>query len=101
MSVLWKAAHLLNYCWMLIEGIYLHQLIATVAAFRDKQQALFYYIFGWGLSPIIMIVYICVHSMNQYNDNCWAVPRKVLELPWEIVPLVCLVVSYQGNSQTE
>uniref|UniRef100_A0A8C5BDT3 Calcitonin receptor n=1 Tax=Gadus morhua TaxID=8049 RepID=A0A8C5BDT3_GADMO len=40
-----------NYFWMLCEGIYLHTLI-VVAVFAEEQHLHWYYLLGWGESPL-------------------------------------------------
>ena len=78
---------------MLIEGIHLHQMIATMGAIRQKSHVIQYYVFGWGTTPLIMIVFICVHSMQKYDGDCWVKFQTTPDIAiWGIVPLFCIGV---------
>ena len=91
--VLHKGARLANFCWMFNEGIYLHQLI--VAAFREQKRTLYYYLFGWGAPVAIMVPYVIVHSMAEYDNSCWTKSMLYPELLYNVLPLICIVVSIE------
>lgn len=93
--VLHKWTRLVNYCWMLNEGVYLHQLI--VAAFREQRRTKYYYLFGWGLPFAIMIPYVGVHSMQEYDSACWTKSMLYPELLYNALPLLCILVSTHPN----
>ncbi len=86
-----KGARLVNFCWMLNEGIYLHQLI--VAAFREQKRTIFFYLFGWGTPFVIMVFYVIIHSMEQFDNSCWTKSMLYPELLYNLLPLICIVVS--------
>ncbi|CAG2175338.1 unnamed protein product, partial [Oppiella nova] len=89
--VLHKGARLANFCWMLNEGYYLHRLI--VAAFREQSRTLYYYLFGWGTPVLIMVPYVIVHSMDEYDNSCWTKSMLYPELLYNLLPLICIVLN--------
>ncbi|MGH0184692.1 UNVERIFIED_CONTAM: hypothetical protein FKN15_025296 [Acipenser sinensis] len=58
-----------NYTWLLVEGIYLHNLL-VITVFREKSYFNIYVCIGWG-SPLLFVVpWIVVKYMFE-NVQCW------------------------------
>lgn len=59
-----------NYSWILMEGIYLNNLILR-ALFTDSNKSLVYYIsFGWGLPLLIVIPWVVARILLE-DTLCW------------------------------
>lgn len=55
-----------NYCWLLMEGLYIHNLI-IFALFSDNTSILVYVILGWGLLALIISVVHFFHIQFRAN----------------------------------
>ncbi|XP_045118831.1 secretin receptor-like isoform X1 [Portunus trituberculatus] len=73
---LWQYFILANYSWILMEGLYLHNLI-FLALFTDNSAITLYIVLGWGL-PLILVVGWAVARMTAENTLCWFTNAK----PW-------------------
>ncbi|XP_022248544.1 LOW QUALITY PROTEIN: parathyroid hormone/parathyroid hormone-related peptide receptor-like, partial [Limulus polyphemus] len=58
-----------NYCWILMEGLYLHKLVFQ-AFFTDASSILQYIIMGWGL-PLPFIISWAVVRVTLEDTFCW------------------------------
>ncbi|XP_011306400.1 parathyroid hormone/parathyroid hormone-related peptide receptor isoform X2 [Fopius arisanus] len=67
---LWQYFILANYSWILMEGLYLHNLV-FFALFTDSNSSIMgYVLLGWGLPAIFVIPWVIVRAL--YDDNyCW------------------------------
>ncbi|XP_022310010.2 PDF receptor-like [Crassostrea virginica] len=70
-----------QFMWMLVEGIHLHNIIA-VSFFSGKPNYVFYYILGWG-APIPFTVAWVVTMLDLYKNSCWF-PYYFLDQYWII-----------------
>ncbi|KAK3590582.1 hypothetical protein CHS0354_021855 [Potamilus streckersoni] len=78
-----------NLMWMSCEGYYLHRLI--VHAFEAPGSLLPYYISGWALSSVPVIVYAAVRSSDErYNLDCWVYHAGNLEWIIYVPKLLCI-----------
>uniref|UniRef100_A0A8D0H474 Glucagon receptor n=1 Tax=Sphenodon punctatus TaxID=8508 RepID=A0A8D0H474_SPHPU len=59
-----------NYCWLLVEGIYLHNLL-VLAVFSERSYFTLYLCIGWG-APILFIVPWVVVKFLYENILCWS-----------------------------
>ncbi|KAJ8667488.1 hypothetical protein QAD02_009151, partial [Eretmocerus hayati] len=75
-TVMWQYCILANYSWLLMEGIYLHNLIVyTLFAESDSSTPL-YVLFGWGLPAIFITIWTILRVM--YNDVlCWTIHDNI------------------------
>ncbi|RWS02466.1 secretin receptor-like protein, partial [Dinothrombium tinctorium] len=74
-TVIWQYSLLANYNWILMEGLYLHNLI-FFNIFTDTSSIIKYIIFGWGLPIIPIIAWIFVKA--RYEDKlCWNTNENV------------------------
>ncbi|XP_060027746.1 glucagon receptor isoform X3 [Erinaceus europaeus] len=71
-----------NYCWLLVEGMYLHSLMG-LATFPERSFLSLYLGFGWGAPLLFVIPWAVVKSMfeniqcwtSNYNMGFWWIPR--------------------------
>ncbi|XP_063849725.1 LOW QUALITY PROTEIN: calcitonin gene-related peptide type 1 receptor-like [Scylla paramamosain] len=85
------------YMWYFCEGLYLHTLL--VSAFTEQRSLLMFYLTGWGLPAVVMVVYGGLRSLLQLGDErCWMLPAEggldwLINLPpccWLFWPIVFL-----------
>ncbi|CAG2160940.1 unnamed protein product [Oppiella nova] len=76
---------------MLNEAAYLHRRI--VMSFAEERHFLYYYLFGWGAPVLVMILYIIVHSLEDYDTRCWTGSMFYPELIYDILPVTCIVLN--------
>ncbi|XP_064455731.1 secretin receptor-like isoform X2 [Ornithodoros turicata] len=77
---LWHYMLMANYCWILMEGLYLHNLVFL--AFSDSSGILKYVALGWGL-PVLFIVPWVIARATLEDTLCWTTNAKQ-ELFWII-----------------
>ncbi|XP_006869693.1 PREDICTED: glucagon receptor [Chrysochloris asiatica] len=58
-----------NYCWLLVEGVYLHSLLGR-ATFRERSFYTLYLGIGWG-TPILFVIPWTVVKCLFENVQCW------------------------------
>ncbi|NXG00003.1 GLR protein, partial [Sakesphorus luctuosus] len=59
-----------NYCWLLVEGIYLHNLL-VVAVFSERSYFTLYLCIGWG-APVLFLIPWVVVKFRYENIQCWS-----------------------------
>nr|XP_047906238.1 glucagon receptor isoform X1 [Anser cygnoides] len=59
-----------NYCWLLVEGIYLHNLL-VVAVFSERSYFTLYLCIGWGAPMLFLIPWVVVKFLYE-NIQCWS-----------------------------
>ncbi|CAG2107845.1 unnamed protein product, partial [Medioppia subpectinata] len=89
--IFYKFSHISNFCWMLNEAAYLHRRI--VLSFAEERHPLYYYLFGWGAPLLVMVPYVIVHALDEYDTNCWTKPMLYPELIYDILPITCIVLN--------
>ncbi|XP_023216912.1 parathyroid hormone/parathyroid hormone-related peptide receptor-like [Centruroides sculpturatus] len=65
----WHYFLMANYCWILMEGLYLHNLV-FLAMFTDTTSILRYLILGWGLPLLFIIPWVVVRATLE-DTLCW------------------------------
>ncbi|RWS25530.1 corticotropin-releasing factor receptor 2-like protein [Leptotrombidium deliense] len=75
--------------WMFIEGLLLHSRITT-SIFKKSFPFKLYYVIGWGLPLIIIIVWSCLMS-QQLHTPCWEGYGK-LNIIWLITAPMIFVL---------
>ncbi|XP_049274345.1 parathyroid hormone/parathyroid hormone-related peptide receptor-like [Rhipicephalus sanguineus] len=65
----WHYVLMANYCWILMEGLYLHSLV-FLAFFTDSSSILRYIALGWGLPVIFLVPWIIVRATLE-DILCW------------------------------
>ncbi|KAB0792379.1 hypothetical protein PPYR_14338 [Photinus pyralis] len=74
-TTLWEFVITANYSWILMEGLYLHNLIFR-ALFTDSfSKITLYIVLGWGL-PILVIVPWVIARLFLDNSLCWTTHDK-------------------------
>ncbi|XP_016019373.2 glucagon receptor isoform X2 [Rousettus aegyptiacus] len=58
-----------NYCWLLVEGVYLHSLLGP-ATFSERDFFTYYLGIGWGAPMLFVIPWAVVKSRFE-NVQCW------------------------------
>ncbi|XP_068769407.1 glucagon receptor isoform X1 [Struthio camelus] len=59
-----------NYCWLLVEGIYLHNLL-VVAVFSERSYFTLYLCIGWGAPVLFLVPWVVVKFLFE-NIQCWS-----------------------------
>ncbi|XP_072909061.1 vasoactive intestinal polypeptide receptor-like [Hemitrygon akajei] len=75
-----------NYFWLLVEGLYLHTLLAIT--FSERRYFRWYMLLGWGLPLLFVIAW----SLSKYylgEDGCWQLIDSSL---WWIIRAPVLVI---------
>ncbi|XP_064647361.1 PDF receptor-like isoform X7 [Lineus longissimus] len=58
-----------KFMWMLIEGIYLHNMIA-ISVFSGRPNYILYYSIGWGL-PVLITLAWAITTGLVHHEKCW------------------------------
>ncbi|XP_021082671.1 glucagon receptor isoform X2 [Mesocricetus auratus] len=58
-----------NYCWLLVEGVYLYSLL-SLAAFQEKSFLFLYLCIGWGAPLLFVVPWVVVKCLFE-NVQCW------------------------------
>ncbi|CAG9858213.1 unnamed protein product [Phyllotreta striolata] len=86
---------LANYSWILMEGLYLNNLIWR-ALFADSSRNLMYYIcFGWGL-PILVIIPWIIARIFFDDTMCWTTNDNLKAYLILIIPTIVAVLINLG-----
>ncbi|XP_069511385.1 glucagon receptor [Ambystoma mexicanum] len=69
-TVLMQYGTIANYCWLLVEGLYLHNLL-VLAVFSEKSYFTIYVCIGWGAPVLFVIPWVAVKYTYE-NIQCWS-----------------------------
>ncbi|KAF5279358.1 hypothetical protein FQA39_LY05468 [Lamprigera yunnana] len=69
-TTLWEFFITANYSWILMEGLYLHNLIFRALVTDSSSKITPYIILGWGLPLMIIIPWVIVR-LHLENNLCW------------------------------
>ncbi|XP_003738106.1 secretin receptor-like [Galendromus occidentalis] len=58
-----------NYCWILMEGLYLYNLI-FMSVYKDNSKITSYVLMGWGFPMPSVIIWTIVNAIMD-NEDCW------------------------------
>ncbi|KAF7667516.1 hypothetical protein LDENG_00059030 [Lucifuga dentata] len=75
-----------SYFWLLVEGFYLHALLA-VSFFSEKKYFWWYILIGWG-APTIFITAWVITKVYMNDPGCW---DTIDDNPWWIIKTPILV----------
>ncbi|XP_072345964.1 glucagon receptor-like [Scyliorhinus torazame] len=70
MHILSQYCILANYYWLLVEGMYLHNLLVFMVL-TEKTNYLVYMTCGWGIPIVFLIPWLIVKYLYE-NTQCWA-----------------------------
>ncbi|XP_018302554.1 secretin receptor isoform X2 [Mycetomoellerius zeteki] len=88
---LWQYFILANYSWILMEGIYLHNLV-FLALFTDANSSIVgYVIFGWGLPAIFILPWVVTRIIFQ-DTYCWTTNENSLLFLFIRVPTMLSIL---------
>uniref|UniRef100_A0AAY4D253 Gastric inhibitory polypeptide receptor n=1 Tax=Denticeps clupeoides TaxID=299321 RepID=A0AAY4D253_9TELE len=60
-----------NYYWLLVEGLYLHNLLVLMV-FSENSYFCAYLIIGWGTPVLFVVPWIVMRYLNE-NTRCWEI----------------------------
>ncbi|XP_071759795.1 vasoactive intestinal polypeptide receptor-like [Centroberyx gerrardi] len=75
-----------SYFWLLVEGLYLHALLA-VSFFSERKYFWWYILIGWG-APTIFITSWAITKAYSDDPGCW---DTIADNPWWIIKTPILV----------
>lgn len=81
-----------NFCWLLVEGLYLHTLL--VAIFAPSRCFLAYLLIGWGIPTICITAWTATRILLE-NTGCWDTNEH--SLPWWVIRtpiLISIIVNF-------
>lgn len=91
---MWQYFIMANYSWILMEGLYLHNLI-FLALFSDTSAITLYVSLGWGLPAVFVISWVTCRALLD-DVVCWTVHarRPQLFLLVRVPIVVSIIVSF-------
>uniref|UniRef100_A0A665X9V2 Vasoactive intestinal peptide receptor 1a n=1 Tax=Echeneis naucrates TaxID=173247 RepID=A0A665X9V2_ECHNA len=75
-----------SYFWLLVEGLYLHTLLA-VSFFSEKKYFWWYILIGWGTCYISLLFYLSLIVLTLSSGRCW---ETINDNPWWIIKIPIL-----------
>ncbi|CAM9646786.1 unnamed protein product [Lampetra fluviatilis] len=69
-QVLMQYCIVANYCWLLVEGLYLHTLL-SVTVFSEEAHFRLYLLIGWGTPVIFVTPWVAMKFLRE-NSECWS-----------------------------
>ncbi|KAL3831653.1 hypothetical protein ACJMK2_023381 [Sinanodonta woodiana] len=79
-----------TFMWMLIEGVYLHNMIA-VSVFSKKPNYVVFYAAGWGFPVLVTLAWVVIMAI-KYKTKCWF-PYYFLPYIWILeVPRIAVIL---------
>ncbi|KAI3354020.1 hypothetical protein L3Q82_018578 [Scortum barcoo] len=70
-----------NYYWLLVEGLYLHNLLVLVV-FSENRYFRRYLLIGWGTPVLFVVPWIIVRYLSE-NKKCWEINENMVH--WWII----------------
>ncbi|KAL6261039.1 hypothetical protein P5V15_008565 [Pogonomyrmex californicus] len=90
---LWQYFILANYSWILMEGIYLHNLV-FMALFTDANSSIIgYVVFGWGLPAVFILPWVVTRIIFE-DTYCWTTNVKPLLFLFIRVPTMLSILGF-------
>ncbi|XP_043523437.1 parathyroid hormone/parathyroid hormone-related peptide receptor-like isoform X1 [Frieseomelitta varia] len=90
----WQYFILANYFWILMEGLYLHNLV-FLALFTDLNSSITGYVFlGWGLPAVFVSCWI-VARVTYENNFCWTTHKNSNIFLFILIPtMLSILISF-------
>ncbi|XP_032668147.1 secretin receptor-like isoform X1 [Odontomachus brunneus] len=76
LTSLWQYSIVANYSWILMEGLYLHNLIILTPCSKTNTITL-YILLGWGLPGLVVVPWIVIRATME-DTLCWTTNKN----PW-------------------
>ncbi|CAB3383334.1 Hypothetical predicted protein [Cloeon dipterum] len=89
---LWQFALVANYSWILMEGLYLHNLI-FLALFSDSSAITLHVVLGWGMPVLVVGIWVIVRTVFE-NDFCWTTQNTYASLVIRIPIIVSILINF-------
>ncbi|XP_023660493.1 vasoactive intestinal polypeptide receptor 2 [Paramormyrops kingsleyae] len=85
---------MVNFFWLLVEGLYLHTLLVTM--FLENKRFIIYLLIGWGFPTVFVLAWITARIYLE-DTGCWemneiAVPNWVINGPIMVSIMVNFVI---------
>ncbi|KAK6470653.1 glucagon receptor-like [Huso huso] len=74
-QVLMQYFVVVNYYWLLVEGLYLHNLL-VVMVFSQKSYFRGYLFIGWGIPVLFVVPWVVVRYLYE-NNQCWEINENM------------------------
>ncbi|XP_046396950.1 vasoactive intestinal polypeptide receptor 2-like [Ischnura elegans] len=87
---LWQFFIMANYSWVLMEGLYLHNLI-FMALFSDTSSITFYVILGWGFPVLVVVPWIVLRAVLE-DTLCWTTNLNPLFFLVIRIPIIATIL---------
>ncbi|GLH05902.1 uncharacterized protein GBIM_11452, partial [Gryllus bimaculatus] len=87
---LWQYFIMANYSWILMEGLYLHNLI-FLALFSDSSSITMYIVLGWGLPAMFVLPWTLCRALME-NTWCWTTNDNTTVFLLIRIPTVASIV---------
>ncbi|KAK7870798.1 hypothetical protein R5R35_005461 [Gryllus longicercus] len=87
---MWEYFIMANYSWILMEGLYLHNLI-FLALFSDTSAITLYVTLGWGLPAVFVLAWVVCRLLLD-DFVCWTVYRRPQLFLLVRVPIVASII---------
>ncbi|XP_038598742.1 glucagon receptor, partial [Tachyglossus aculeatus] len=69
-TVLMQYGIVANYCWLLVEGVYLHNVL-VLAVFSERSYFNLYLGIGWGAPVLFLVPWVVLRALFD-NVQCWS-----------------------------
>ncbi|GLH04105.1 PDF receptor [Gryllus bimaculatus] len=89
---LWQYVIMANYSWILMEGLYLHNLI-FLALFSDTSAIRLYVVLGWGLPVLFVGPWVAARTLLE-DEFCWTTNNSHLFLLIRLPIVASVLVSF-------
>ncbi|KAK7869598.1 hypothetical protein R5R35_003386 [Gryllus longicercus] len=89
---LWQYVIMANYSWILMEGLYLHNLI-FLALFSDTSAIRLYVVLGWGLPVLFVGPWVAARALLE-DEFCWTTNNSHLFLLIRLPIVASVLVSF-------
>ncbi|XP_071451888.1 uncharacterized protein [Hetaerina americana] len=87
---LWQFFIMANYSWVLMEGLYLHNLI-FMALFSDTSSITLYVILGWGFPVLVVVPWIVLRAVLE-DTLCWTTNENPLFFLVIRIPIIATIL---------
>ncbi|XP_075406274.1 vasoactive intestinal polypeptide receptor 2 [Tenrec ecaudatus] len=75
-----------NFYWLLVEGIYLHTLLAAI--FSSNISFLIYVLVGWGIPTVCIVVWTVTRIILE-DTGCWDTNER--SIPWWVIRIPIVI----------